>query len=150
MNNNLTWQEKAKCATDDANVLKIFFYDKNEDDDDPGTDEPVDYTQEAIRICFDCPVRRDCLQYALDNEERFGVWGGADESTRRWANSIDQYGKPIQRVREMKCPYCTSTEIITVGVKKLRSQLKCTSCNLIWWSRKLSVITPLENDSDID
>ncbi len=38
--------------------------------------------QEAKRICGMCPIRTACLEYALDNDERFGVWGGLSEKER--------------------------------------------------------------------
>jgi WhiB family transcriptional regulator, redox-sensing transcriptional regulator len=31
--------------------------------------------KEAVTVCRACPVMRECLQHALDTEERFGVWG---------------------------------------------------------------------------
>ena len=37
----------------------------------------------ARRICADCPVQAPCLEYALANRERDGVWGGATERERR-------------------------------------------------------------------
>lgn len=37
----------------------------------------------AKRLCAGCPVKVDCLAYALDNDERFGVWGGLSERERR-------------------------------------------------------------------
>ena len=37
----------------------------------------------ARRICADCPVRRDCLEYALRNGIDHGVWGGTSERERR-------------------------------------------------------------------
>jgi WhiB family transcriptional regulator, redox-sensing transcriptional regulator len=40
-------------------------------------------TKEAKRICGLCEVRGECLQYALDHEERFGIWGGLSERDRR-------------------------------------------------------------------
>ena len=40
-------------------------------------------TRDAKRICFGCPVSTDCLQYAMDHDERFGVWGGFSERERR-------------------------------------------------------------------
>jgi WhiB family redox-sensing transcriptional regulator len=40
-------------------------------------------TREAKRICGSCPVREKCLAYAVENGERFGIWGGASERERR-------------------------------------------------------------------
>ncbi|WP_159623698.1 WhiB family transcriptional regulator [Ruania rhizosphaerae] len=40
--------------------------------------------QRQVReICFQCPVRIDCLVDALDNRIQFGVWGGMTERERR-------------------------------------------------------------------
>lgn len=30
----------------------------------------------ARRICWTCPVQTECLDYALDNREQYGIWGG--------------------------------------------------------------------------
>ena len=40
-------------------------------------------TREAKRICTGCPVRDECLEFALANDERFGIWGGLSERERR-------------------------------------------------------------------
>lgn len=37
----------------------------------------------AKAICGGCAVRRQCLEHALTNDERFGVWGGLSERERR-------------------------------------------------------------------
>lgn len=37
-------------------------------------------TREAKRICRVCDVRPECLQWALDNDEPHGIWGGAERS----------------------------------------------------------------------
>lgn len=37
----------------------------------------------AVPICLACPVRLDCLAFALDNREVWGVWGGMTERARR-------------------------------------------------------------------
>lgn len=37
----------------------------------------------AKAVCAGCPVREQCLDYALDNCEKFGVWGGKSERERR-------------------------------------------------------------------
>lgn len=62
------WQDQAACAGHDPD---IWFRGRG------GSIE------EAREICWGCPVRTDCLQYALDNREIFGVWGGLSEKQRR-------------------------------------------------------------------
>jgi WhiB family transcriptional regulator, redox-sensing transcriptional regulator len=62
------WQERALCAQTDP---EAFFPEKG------GS------TREAKRICLGCEVRDVCLDYALANDERFGIWGGLSERERR-------------------------------------------------------------------
>jgi WhiB family redox-sensing transcriptional regulator len=62
------WQERALCAQTDP---EAFFPEKG------GS------TREAKRICSGCEVRAECLEYALANDERFGIWGGLSERERR-------------------------------------------------------------------
>jgi len=50
-------------------------------------------TREAKRTCSGCPVQVECLDYALDNNVRFGVWGGMSERERR----------PLARRKCQKC-----------------------------------------------
>ncbi|BDZ51496.1 hypothetical protein GCM10025867_37370 [Frondihabitans sucicola] len=40
-------------------------------------------TRDAKKICASCDVRAQCLEYALQNDERFGIWGGLSERERR-------------------------------------------------------------------
>ena len=37
----------------------------------------------AKRMCRSCPVRRDCLNYAMDSPVDHGIWGGLTERERR-------------------------------------------------------------------
>ncbi|SDG58423.1 WhiB family transcriptional regulator, redox-sensing transcriptional regulator [Pseudonocardia oroxyli] len=62
------WQERALCAQTDP---EAFFPEKG------GS------TREAKRICAGCEVRAECLEYALAQDERFGIWGGLSERERR-------------------------------------------------------------------
>ena len=62
------WQERALCAQTDP---EAFFPEKG------GS------TREAKRICLGCEVKDRCLDYALANDERFGIWGGLSERERR-------------------------------------------------------------------
>lgn len=63
-----SWQEKALCAQTDP---EAFFPEKG------GS------TREAKRVCLSCEVKAECLEYALANDERFGIWGGLSERERR-------------------------------------------------------------------
>ena len=62
------YQKDASCRTcDDAS---IFF-------PSPGDTESL---KAAKAMCSTCPVIDACLKYALENNERYGIWGG--KSTR--------------------------------------------------------------------
>ncbi|WP_083411320.1 WhiB family transcriptional regulator [Arthrobacter sp. UCD-GKA] len=64
----LGWQSEALCAQTDP---EAFFPEKG------GS------TRDAKRVCGACNVRSECLEYALTNDERFGIWGGLSERERR-------------------------------------------------------------------
>ena len=40
-------------------------------------------TIKAKAICSECKVREECLEYAVERKERFGIWGGKSERERR-------------------------------------------------------------------
>jgi WhiB family redox-sensing transcriptional regulator len=66
--NQLAWQADSLCAQTDP---EAFFPEKG------GS------TRDAKKICASCDVRAQCLEYALQNDERFGIWGGLSERERR-------------------------------------------------------------------
>jgi WhiB family redox-sensing transcriptional regulator len=45
--------------------------------------------REAKKICRHCPVTAECLAYALDTHERFGVWGNTTERERRELRGVN-------------------------------------------------------------
>jgi WhiB family redox-sensing transcriptional regulator len=51
----------------------------------PGEFFPSDGTgvDKARRMCEQCPVKMECLNYALENHIEHGVWGGTSERERR-------------------------------------------------------------------
>jgi WhiB family transcriptional regulator, redox-sensing transcriptional regulator len=73
------WRVRALCAQVDPD---IFFPEKGES---PAA---------AKRVCASCEVRAECLQDALDRNERFGVWGGLSERERR---ILARQPNPIRR-----------------------------------------------------
>jgi WhiB family redox-sensing transcriptional regulator len=64
----LAWQTDALCAETSA---EAFF------------PEVGGSARDAKKICASCSVAGDCLEYALENDERYGVWGGLSERERR-------------------------------------------------------------------
>ena len=62
------WQDYALCAQTDP---EAFFPEKG------GS------TRDAKKICRRCTVREECLEFAIVNQERFGIWGGMSERERR-------------------------------------------------------------------
>lgn len=65
---NTSWSSRAACRGLDPSV---FF---PVDDDEAGT---------AKMVCAGCQVREVCLEFALGQRERDGVWGGCTERERR-------------------------------------------------------------------
>jgi WhiB family redox-sensing transcriptional regulator len=47
----------------------------------------------AKLICAGCEVRAECLEYALEQDERYGIWGGLSERERR---AIRRAGRRLQ------------------------------------------------------
>jgi WhiB family redox-sensing transcriptional regulator len=64
---DLDWQEDALCSATDP---EAFFPEKG------GS------TRAAKRVCEECVVRAECLDYALTGDIRFGIWGGLSERER--------------------------------------------------------------------
>lgn len=62
------WVAKAVCASTDPELFFVEFGGGN---------------KAAERICSTCPVKAECLEYALDNNEEYGVWGGVGSHGRR-------------------------------------------------------------------
>ena len=65
---NLGWQEKANCKGANAD---LFFPERGAS------------TRKAKTICAACQVRVECLEFALLESEKFGIWGGLSERERR-------------------------------------------------------------------
>lgn len=65
---DVQWSVDALCAQIDN---ELFFPEKG------GS------TKQAKKICRSCPVKNACLEFALDNDERYGVWGGTTDKERR-------------------------------------------------------------------
>ena len=68
------WREDSACREESSRAS--FF---------PGGDRGKTLTMatEAKRVCRGCPVKIDCLLYAIETQQEYGVWGGATVPERR-------------------------------------------------------------------
>ncbi len=88
------WKEDAACRGTDPDV---FFPSRGED------------LVVARAVCAGCPVRGECLDFALAHNEKFGVWGGLSERERRrvrrgrreMAHGPDEEANTAARYREI-------------------------------------------------
>src|ERR1700732_1043227 len=62
------WKSRANCM---GVAPDLFFPERGSS------------TREAKEVCRGCIVREDCLEFAIANGEKFGIWGGMSERERR-------------------------------------------------------------------
>lgn len=95
---SLSWHLDAICADSATYDPDLWFSDSDE----------------ARRICAHCPVRNDCLGYAMDVEQEsgnqlIGVWGGLSPIQRK---RLRQYPDRLDRMRRVRSR--TKTRLATV------------------------------------
>ena len=130
---NTEWIKDAPCAlpvvTDDSEKPRLIdFYDDNAEEQ-----------ERAKAVCAECPFRMQCLQKALNDQERWGIHAGVTEEEMRQVQAIDEFGEPRSvKGHPIYCPNCgPGTENLDVIEKKRnRTHIKCTTCDLDWWARK--------------
>ena len=62
-----SWTERAACAGTDT---EAFYPEKKGDG------------RKAKAVCDTCEVVAECLQDAVNRDERYGIWGGLTEQQR--------------------------------------------------------------------
>ena len=131
--NTLDWQIDSLCAKAEHTNSRDWFFSK----------EPKE-KYDAKNLCFGCPVRKKCLQWALEHRQIWGIWGGRDEVEIRRALSVSYKGEEARRRRFPNCPYCSarpsklqtsSVEVPGGGRWTVAKIVTCTSCNFSWRSR---------------
>jgi WhiB family redox-sensing transcriptional regulator len=76
MNTDINWMESAVCRQTDS---ELFFPDR----ENPNTDGFITSIRRAQTVCRSCPVQTECLDYALSNNEKAGIWAGINFSTAK-------------------------------------------------------------------
>ncbi|MDQ1519322.1 MAG: WhiB family transcriptional regulator, redox-sensing transcriptional regulator, partial [Actinomycetota bacterium] len=67
------WRDRAACRDTNA---ELFFPIGT-------TGLAIDQIDAARAVCAQCPVQRECLEFALATNQEAGVWGGTTEDERR-------------------------------------------------------------------
>ena len=122
--NNTAWMIEAACV----DFLPIVDF------------HSTSYSEQkvALAICDTCPVRQKCLQYALDNHERDGIWGGATAQDLRTVQSIDADGFIFVHKKTIKCLFCGTKKYLEVAERRrTKTLIHCTNCDLQWYTKKL-------------
>jgi WhiB family transcriptional regulator, redox-sensing transcriptional regulator len=78
-----------RCWRDEATCRDLVTADY-----DPFFADTKDGQLEAIAICATCPVRDDCLTFAVHTGQQYGIWGGQPQQTIRRLIALDRAGRP--------------------------------------------------------
>jgi WhiB family redox-sensing transcriptional regulator len=70
---NLAWRHQSACQTADPDLFFPIGFG----------DEVRRNIRQAKEVCAVCPVRQECLDWAVDTRQLFGVWGGLAEDERQ-------------------------------------------------------------------
>lgn len=129
----LSWQRRAACGQPENAHTRDWFYSK---------DPAEKYA--AKTLCFSCPVRPDCLRWALEHRQIWGVWGGRDEGELRRALAVSHAGELAKRQRPPNCPLCGARPwrlSVVDGPSKrfgrwrIVRMVLCGACEFSWCSR---------------
>lgn len=75
------WREKAACKGKDTSEFYL--------------EDGKRLTSKIKQMCYSCPVRIDCLHYAIKNAETYGIWGGLGHRSRlEYARQNNIFAEP--------------------------------------------------------
>ena len=127
------WHEDAECAKPiNKKYVENFFANK------------PSQQYYALKICEPCPVRAQCLKWALESKQVWGIWGGLTYKQIRRTLSINWEGQEMRHNRFPLCPYCKSKtdslETKTIsrpngGRWATMKMVHCKTCFFSWQSR---------------
>jgi WhiB family redox-sensing transcriptional regulator len=108
------WMAQSRCTETDP---ESFFPEKG------GS------TRAAKAVCRKCEVRTECLDYALRNDERYGIWGGMSERERR--RLAQERREPVADGHQ-RCVKCEQIKPLSAFHRNPKTKNgrtgKCASC----------------------
>lgn len=118
MNRKVNWVDDALCIDSPYD----FFAEPYEPD-----------IRLAQNTCVTCPVRKDCLEWALNMGEYYGVWGGVTADVLQEAQNLDTNGKYKRGKVRKECPYCGHQDVHIVPTSEHKiGQATCQECHITW------------------
>jgi WhiB family redox-sensing transcriptional regulator len=95
------WYDQANCRT----APKTVFYPKGKSGPRKLSAQADHEQRHAIATyCNPCPVKAECLAYAMDRPEVFGVWGGTTPQERLQDRRDARYSRHLHHLQEPELP----------------------------------------------
>ena len=132
-NGELDWMRDGECAKPENQSMSDYFFSADPEEKNA-----------AKNLCFACPVREQCVKWALESGTIWGIWGSRDENELRRTLSVNAEGNEVRRGRYPQCPSCFArTSRLAVKVIDLpgggrwttAKVVWCTNCGFEWRSR---------------
>lgn len=76
------WRNEANCLGSDPDMFFPESKDKR-------------YAKDALAVCRRCEVKDDCLDHAIENDEKYGIWGGMTPAERDALSRTRQKDGPV-------------------------------------------------------
>jgi len=117
--NNTNWHNKALCRGSDING---FFQDT--------VGFKANYSAQRV-MCAQCPVRLECLDFALNNHIKYGLWGGIAPRNRRDVGmgraskdlTVTQIVRDLRKLK-VENPIARASVIFNTSEKTIRERLR--------------------------
>jgi len=130
---DMLWQNDANCAQPKYRELAEHFYSNDEQK-----------KSLAKGLCGQCPVRTDCLKWALENAQIWGIWGGKDHKDIRRVLSVNVDNMETRYARFPNCLNCgAATRFLKTRIAENPDGgrwttvrlVECLQCCFVWRSR---------------
>ncbi|HET7110158.1 MAG TPA: WhiB family transcriptional regulator [Gemmatimonadales bacterium] len=95
------WQARSKCG---GSRPALFYPEKGEGEDATAVAQAAKSVCNGLDGQPACPVKQECLEFALQHHEKFGVWGGRTErernSLKRMRKKVNGVGRVVRQVKK--------------------------------------------------
>lgn len=120
-----TWRLAAECAFGSGKDIDFFSDSKRTQ-------------KKAQAVCREeCPVQRECMEYALSTMQVHGVWGGSTDRELQMALGVDENHETKDWGEQLICPLCRSPWVRVLRKRRVRMTVECSTCELEWERRRI-------------